>query len=434
MHTEPRILLNLAILQHMTMERQITDLFTLLTALKKGIEGAFPSKVWLKAEISAMKRHSSGHCYIELSQNGDRGLIARVQATVWASKFRIIGPYFQKVTGMPLQNGLEVLLLVQVSYSQLYGLSLNVEDIDPAYTLGEKERVRRETVERLRREGLMDLQKGLPGVALPRRIAVISARDAAGYGDFMKHLGENPYGFTFGTRLFPALMQGPSCPDSIISAMEDILLSDEPFDIVLILRGGGSELDLACYDDYALCAGIARFPLPVYTAIGHDRDFHVADMVAHESVKTPTALADMIVEWYADEDARLMGYASRLRLAFTAKISAMDSRITALEAKIRSALHSRFTAMEARITNLQTRIRSALKTRISLMDSRLNVLEAKIHGADPRNILERGYVLALDPDGAAMKSVRGRAPGDRITLMFSDGTMKCTVDDVTLLE
>ncbi|MCD8287111.1 MAG: hypothetical protein LUD50_07805, partial [Clostridia bacterium] len=186
------------------------------------------------------------------------------------------------------------------------------------------------------------------------------------------------------------------------------------------------------------------------------RDFHVADMVAHRSVKTPTALADMIVEWYADEDARLLGYATRLKLAFTSKISAMQTRLGTLDGRIRSAMRSKFTAMEARVANLQTRIRSALrakiaasesrarlaatqirsalKTRISLMDSRLNVLEAKIRGADPRKIIERGYVLALDPAGAPMRTAGGRSPGDRISLMFPDGTLDCTVDKVTLRE
>ncbi|MCD8287110.1 MAG: exodeoxyribonuclease VII large subunit, partial [Clostridia bacterium] len=247
------------------MERQITDLYTLLTAVRRGVEGALPSKVWLRAEISSLKARPGGHCYMDLSQSGPSGLTAKAQAIIWASKYRLLGQYFSSVTGMPLQNGITVLVLVQTSFSQLYGLSLIVDDIDPAYTLGEKERARRETIQRLRDEGLMDLQKGLTHAALPRTIAVISASDAAGYGDFMKHIGENPYGFRLDIRLFPALMQGSSCPGSIISAMEDILLSEIPFDMVLILRGGGSELDLSCFDDYTLCAAIARLPLPVYT-------------------------------------------------------------------------------------------------------------------------------------------------------------------------
>ncbi|MCD8313368.1 MAG: exodeoxyribonuclease VII large subunit [Bacteroidales bacterium] len=458
------------------MERQINDLYTLLTALKKGVETVFPAKMWVKAEISQIQCRAGGHCYMELSQTGTKGVIAQVKGIIWASKYQYLNSYFRQITGMPLQAGIEVLLYVQVNYSQVYGLSLVADDIDPAFTLGEQERIRRETIERLRREGLTDLQKALPTPQLPRSFAVISSADAAGFGDFMKHTGDNPYGFKFDIRLFPALMQGAGCPDSIISALEDIALSDKHFDMVLILRGGGSDLDLACFDDYSLCAGIARFPLPVYTAIGHDRDFHVADMVAHEYAKTPTALADMIVEWYADEDARLLDYATRLKLAFTAKISAMDSRVTRLEGKIRLALSSKISILESRISNLETRIHSAVRSkfaaletridniekriksgfkakiatmagrvtiattrirsgltaRVSTMASRVSVLEAKISSSDPRKILERGYVLAVDAAGVALRGVAGHERGEKVSLVFPDGAMKCTVDDIIL--
>ncbi len=403
------------------MEREITDLLTLQKRLKKSIEGSEPEKLWLRAEIASLKWKPGGHCYIDLAQSDENGLVAKAQATIWANRYNVLGPYFEAETGMPLQNGITVLLYVQVTYSTLYGLSLNVTDIDPAFTLGEREKLRRETIQRLEKEGLMNLQKRLPKVELPRRIAVISASDAAGFGDFMKHLN-NPYGFTFNVTLFPALMQGSGCPDSIISAFEDILLAGSAddagaadgaaFDVVFIMRGGGSELDLSWYDDYGLCAALARFPLPVFTAIGHDKDFHIADMVAHDYAKTPTALADMLVEWYEDADAEVSSYASRLRLAFTSKISAMESRVM----------------------NMGSRIRMAIKTKLTAMEGQLNVLETKIREADPRKIIARGYVLAVDGAGRAVKSVDGRSAGDEIRLMLADGTLDCTVDSVTMIE
>ncbi len=442
------------------MERQPIDLLTLQNTLKKGIESTVPEKVWLRAEISALKWRAGGHCYMELSQSEGNKLVAKAQANIWANKFSYLGPYFEKETGMPLQDGITVLLLVQVNYSPIYGLSLNVDDIDPKYTLGEMERVRRETKERLEKDGLMGLQKKLPAVELPRRIAVISASDAAGFGDFMKHLRENPYGFTFNVRLFPALMQGVGCPDSIISAFEDILLAGseaetvatggagdgaeagaddgaspeggtEDFDAVFIMRGGGSELDLSCYDDYELCAGIARFPLPVFTAIGHEKDYHIADMVAYDFAKTPTALADMLVDWYAAEDERLSGYSSRLRLAFNSKISAMESGVARLETRLSAALKTKFSLMENRVTTMGNRIRMAIRTKLTSMEGRLNVLETKIREADPRKILKKGYILALDANGLTIKSVSGRKKGDEISLMFNDGKLQCTVDEVT---
>ena len=368
------------------MEKEIFDLFDLQQKLKKGVECLFPKRIWIRAEVSSVKARNGGHCYLELSQSGDDGLLAKCNAVIWSSKYRFIAPYFESVTGSPISPGMVVLVEVQVSYSELYGLSLVISDIDPDYSVGVRELERQKTIARLQAEGLMDLQSSLALPALPYRLAVVSAEDAAGYRDFMRHLHENPYGFQFETTLFPALMQGAGCPASIIAAMDAVMEDDGTYDAVLILRGGGAKLDLACFDDYGLAAVIAQFPLPVLTAIGHDQDHHVADMVAHEYVKTPTALADFFLSIYEDEDARLSSYMTRVRVAFN--------------------------------------------NRLALMESALNVLQARIKGADPRRILERGYTLALDGDGRVMKGAAGRRKGDKVSVMFADGTLKCTVEEI----
>jgi len=368
------------------MEKEIFDLFDLQQKLKRGVECLFPKRIWIRAEVSAVKARNGGHCYLELSQSGDDGLLAKCNAVIWSSKYRFIAPYFESVTGSPISPGMVVLVEVQVSYSELYGLSLVISDIDPDYSVGVRELERQKTIARLQAEGLMDLQSSLALPALPYRLAVVSAEDAAGYRDFMRHLHENPYGFQFETTLFPALMQGAGCPASIIAAMDAVMGDDGTYDAVLILRGGGAKLDLACFDDYGLAAVIAQFPLPVLTAIGHDQDHHVADMVAHEYVKTPTALADFFLSIYEDEDARLSSYMTRVRVAFN--------------------------------------------NRLALMESALNVLQARIKGADPRRILERGYTLALDGDGRVMKGAAGRRKGDKVSVMFADGTLKCTVEEI----
>lgn len=372
------------------MEKEIFDLFDLQRKLKKGVECLFPGRIWLRAEVSAVKARYGGHCYLELSQSDDTGLIAKSQAVIWSSKFRFIAPYFESVTGSPISEGMVILVEVQVSYSELYGLSLVINDIDPEYSVGVKELERQKTIERLQKEGLMGLQAGLSLPDLPYRLAVISAEDAAGYRDFMRHLHENPYGFVFETELFPALMQGASSPESVVAALDAVMESGADYDAVLVLRGGGSKLDLACFDDYRLAAVIAQYPLPVLTAIGHDQDHHVADMVAHAYVKTPTALADFFLDIYEDEDARLTSYLTRMKLAFT--------------------------------------------NRIALMESALNVLQARISGADPRRILERGYALALDGRGVVIKGAAGRSEGDRVSVMFADGTLDCEVSSVILSE
>ncbi len=390
------------------MEKNFLDLFEFQSKLKEGIECLFPSRLWVRAEVSAVKARNGGHCYLELSQSNENGLVAKANAIIWASKFRFIAPYFESVTGSPISEGMVILAEVQVNYSQLYGFSLIVNDIDPEYSLGLKEFERQKTIERLGREGLLELQKGLQLPLLPYNLAVVSAEDAAGYRDFMRHLGENPYGFRVDVELYPALMQGSDCPRSIIAALDAVMDSGRGYDAVLILRGGGAKLDLACFDDYGMAAVIAQYPLPVLTAIGHDQDFHVCDMVAHEYVKTPTALADFILEMYEDEDARLSSFETRMKLALNGKIS----------------------AAEARLNVLRNRIKGSFSMKLTTMEAVLKVFEARISAADPRKILERGYALALDGNGIVMKSASGRKKWDRVSMLFADGRLDCIVDDV----
>ena len=365
------------------METGYIDLFTLQSRLKLGLEDLFPEKIWVRAEIASVSVKAGGHCYLDLSQSDDGGMVARVRAVIWRSKYSLLGRFFAEATGSSLQAGMSVLVRVQVTYSELYGLALTIDDIDPQFTLGEQELEKRRTIARLEAEELMDRQKGLAMSALPYALAVITARDAAGYGDFSRHLHGNEFGFVFRTDLFEATMQGATAPESIADAIDAVEASDTAYDAVLILRGGGSVLDLACFDDYGLCRRIALCTIPVFTAIGHDRDYHVADMAAYSYVKTPTALADLFIDCYMAEDERISSFSSRLRMAFTNKVNALSSRI--------------------------------------------DLLEARIKAADPRSILKRGYLLAADARGRVLKSAAAAAPGEHISLLFADGTLDCEV-------
>lgn len=370
------------------MEKNVIDLFTLQTEVRQSLESSFPARVWVRAEVSAVKVRGGGHCYLELSQSDESGLVAKASAIIWASRFRVLGPYFESVAGSPLQPGITVLLRVQVNYSQLYGFSLIVDDIDASCTLGEKEKERLATIKRLKKEGLLDRQKSLEMTALPYRLAVVSAPDAAGYRDFERHLKGNAYGFVLETVLYEAVMQGASAPESISDALKAAASAEKPFDAVLVLRGGGSNLDLSCFDDYSLASAIATCPVPILTAVGHDQDFHICDMVAWRYVKTPTALADTFIEIYADEDQYISSFAGRLKTAFLNKIS--------------------------------------------LMGSRVDVLESRIAGADPRRILSRGYALVVDDGGVVMKNAAGHSAGDNVKVMFADGTLDCRVTGIQL--
>ena len=384
------------------------DLSALMGLLKENVEEILPGLVWVRAEISGLSHKRNGHCYLDLTQS-DRGVVvAKVRATIWASRWNYINQYFRSVTGSPLDVGMEVLFRTQVNFHPVYGLSLNIDEVDPEFTIGANERQRRETIERLEKEGLIDLQKQLTLTQLPYSLAVISAPGAAGLGDFKRHLLENEYGFVFDVDLFESLMQGDQAADSMIINLELIASSKKRYDAVLIMRGGGSDLDLACFNDYDLAVAIARCPVPVFTAIGHDKDYHVADMVANTFVKTPTALADLFLDCLVAEDQRISSFETRLRMAFSGRFSSM---LSSLELLGRNVFH-------------------AADKRLSDASHALEMVGARIAAGDPRRILEKGYALALDAKGVKLSSASGVRPGDAFQMMFADGTVRGTVTSV----
>ena len=385
------------------------DLVTLQSCVAEAVADAFPGKVWVKAEVASVSVKSNGHCYIELVQTDALGtVVAKAKAAIWRSKYTALSKKFRQDAGAELASGMEILAQVRVSYNQVWGFLLAIEDLDAAFTLGQAEKKRRETIARLEAEGLMDLQKELCLPLLPYRLAVISAATAAGLGDFRRHLTDNPYGFRFDVHLLEAAMQGDAAPASISEALSLAENAAEPFDAILILRGGGSELDLACFDDYGLAATIARCTVPVFTAIGHERDYHVADMVANTFVKTPTALADLFLDCYISEDQRITTLEGALKTAFTARLSAMELRLQAAFAAVRTASLGRIANEEAR----------------------LGMLEVKIAASDPAEVLGRGYSIVTDAAGVKLTSAGKSAAGDRISVAFKDGTLRCTVNTV----
>lgn len=369
-------------------DKSALSLSELLALVRNGVENAVPFPMWVSAEVNDIKLRASGHCYLELSDTSGDEVTARASAVIWSSSLRKIKPYFESETGRFLEPGMKILAKVQVTYSELYSLSLVIVDIEPSFSVGEQEIARRRTIARLEAEGMFEMNRTLELPSLPRRFAVISSETAAGYRDFMKHLHENPYGFRFVTELFPAQMQGSDAPASIISAMDLVASREDEFDALMILRGGGSKGDLSCYDDYGLAANIAQFPLPVLVGVGHDYDVHVCDMVANCSVKTPTALADVVLDIFSGEDMKL--------------------------------------------ESLLVSLRQTLGMRFSGMSSRLDVLEQKVLSLDPENVLKRGYVILLDDEGRRFSSASGRNRGDKVTVMLADGSLDCKVMSVKL--
>ena len=388
------------------MVKDYLELKELLARVKEGVEDAFPDRYWVKAEIGSWSPRANGHCYLNLTQS-DRGKpVADIRAMIWKWNFPQLKAFFEQETGQLLQAGITVLVRVQVSFSEMFGISLFIDDIDPAFTVGEQALAKKKAIEKLTAGGYLDMQQELALPRLPYRLAVITSKTAAGYGDFRRHLLENEAGYAFRLDLYEALMQGEQAPASIIAALAEA--QEQPCDAILILRGGGSEMDLACFDDYDLAVAIATCPAPVVTAIGHDRDFHIADLVANRSVKTPTALADLFLDAYAAEDALL------------------DD----LQLRVRRAVADRLNGMTRKVDSLAQRLRFAAGAFIDRARAALDLKEALIQASDPRKILSMGYALVTGRDGKVLKSVAPVAAGDRIGVRFADGSIRATVDAV----
>ena len=380
------------------------DLTDLQKRLEEAVSKAFEKPCWVRAEISQLAVRN-GHCHMELVQkepDTDR-LVAKAQAVIWASVFTMLRPYFKTSTGMELGAGLQVLLCVMPRMHALYGLSLVVTDMDPSYTLGGLELERRKTMERLEREGILQMNRQLPFPRVPLRLAVISSETAAGYQDFTDHIRHSGYGFSLG--LFPAQMQGAEAPRSIISAMEQVMQAGNDFDLLVMIRGGGAATDLHCYDNYDLAAHIAQFPLPVVTGIGHHRDVHIADRVAHLALKTPTAVADFLAGCLADEEEDLRNLSRRLE----------------------RAVHNRISAQRQDLDHLVKDIKGSVRWLTGQHEHHLELLEQRIRRNNPLALLQKGYSLTLYA-GKALLDASALEQGDKITTLLFKGSFDAIVE------
>ena len=375
------------------------------------IEREMPHQYWVEAELSEC-RESRGHCYMELIERNNENAtpVARASAKCWASRWALIRPYFERVTGQRLAAGMKVLLSVSPQFHEAYGFSWIVSDIDPTYTLGDQARRRQEIILQLKDEGVFDLQKSLHLSLFCLHIAVISSETAAGYGDFCNQLANSP--FAFRTQLFPAIMQGEGVEQSVIAALEQIYAltcqqsSDStPFDCVVIIRGGGATSDLTGFDTLPLAENVANFPLPIITGIGHERDECILDMISHVRVKTPTAAAAFLIDHLQQVLNTIDDAQSRLSSLFSVF-------------KMRQ---------ESRIDTLADRIPLLLERRLTSENHRLQLLEEKAKALDPALLLRRGYSITLK-DGHLVRDPQQLNAGDRIETMLEMGTIISKVE------
>lgn len=394
----------------------------LLRQVRGALEKELPGSFWVIAEILELRENR--HCYLELIEKSEENdtLLAKVRATIWSSRYSMLRPFFEASAGTPLKSGIKILCKASVEFHPVYGLSLNITDLDPSYTLGDLARKKQEVILRLRKEGVFDMNRELPFPLVPQHIAVISSESAAGYGDFMETIGNNRHGFRFHTTLFPALMQGDEAPGSIISAMEQVFESGTGFDCVVLIRGGGSKADLESFNQYDLAYFITQFPLPVITGIGHERDESVADMVANHALKTPTAVAEFLVDQLLAFEFHLSALFDRLSTSARIRIQADRSL---LERTQRDLMHlSRGLIRQRSEQLLQTgqRLQRELASLLERKREQLAQLQKRNELVDPMNILKRGYSITLQ-EGRSIASVRDIKPESLLETRLYKGTI-----------
>lgn len=368
------------------------------------MESDLPDRYWVRAEIASMSVR--GHCYMELIEKADNGILAaKVRATCWSNMYGLLSAYFTQETGESLHVGLQVLLEVSVEFHSVYGLSLNVWNIDPTYTIGDLAKQRQATINKLQLDGVMELQQALELPSLVRRIAVVSSSEAAGYGDFCDQLKNNRFGFDFQVQLYSAVMQGDTASRSIINALSAIAGQEEEWDVVVIIRGGGASTDLSCFDDYELASHCAQFPLPIVAGVGHTRDVSVVDMVVYSSVKTPTAAA----EWLID------------------RVAVQVERVGEMQLRLQKAVQGKIARERNRVLVMEQRMINAVRRMVVREEGKLNLWRKTIDLHSPEHIFKMGYSLTT-ANGKIVRSSKDVHEGDVVETYLQDGMIQSVVE------
>ncbi len=382
----------------------------------------FGTPLWVTAEIASLNVASNGHCYLELIEKNPKSgtTTARAKAMVWANRWWLVRETFEKGTSQALQAGMKVMVQIMVNMHEAYGYSLVIQNIEPNYTLGEMQRKRMEIIQRLTDEGMIDMNREVPMPRPIQRIAIVSANTAAGYGDFCHQLANNEFGLKFYTHLFPAQMQGEQTESSVIEALNKIYEHQDLFDVAVIIRGGGSVVDLNSFDSYELAVNIANFPLPVIVGIGHERDNTVLDAVAHLSVKTPTAAAAFLIERMADELSTIEDLQARLLDSSQGRIEREQNRLERFNNVIQGT-HIWLGQQLNRLTLIQERIGMLLHNRIETEKQKMDFAQRTIQMAQPDNILSRGFSITR-LNGKAVRDASTVKAGDIIETQTAHGS------------
>ena len=435
---------------------------------------ALPDVYWVMAEISELKENNAGHCYLELieKQPDEKNVRARVKAIIWSNRYRFLKAFFENITGESLREGLKILVKTKVEYHELYGLSLIISDIDPAFTIGEMAMKRQLVIKKLEQEGIFSMNKELAFPMVPLRIAVISSRNAAGYSDFINHLKSNSFGYVFYTALIETPLQGRETEPGVIRALDQIALNVHLFDVVAIIRGGGSQSDLSWFDSYNIAYHVTQFPLPVITGIGHDKDESVTDMVANVSLKTPTAVADFLIDSVTGAENHIIELSSAIISVSSIIIEKNKNRIEASgikllplarimmsevkdelstkiikitnigkelifkaglipvnqKSKLSSTAKSFYSGMEMVIKRHDQNLRSGSLNIIGTNKDKLNGMVNTLQLLKPENVLQRGYTIT-SINGTILKKSDSVKIDDIIDTQLYEGNFRSRVTE-----
>ncbi len=413
----------------MTEEREILSLYELNGAVRMAINRQLPARYWVRAELSEVHPNRNGHCYLEFVEKDEQGknIVAKARGIVFANIYALLRPHFEEQAHTLFAAGIKVLVNVSVEFNEVYGISLQVWDIDPTFTVGDMVRKRMQILQQLQAEGVLHLNKELPIPQLCQRIAVISSATAAGYEDFCHQLHNNPYKLTFYPKLFPAVMQGERTEESVIQALERVYRYAELFDVVVLIRGGGASSDLNSFDSYPLASHIAQFPLPVILGIGHERDVTVLDEVVHTRTKTPTAAATLLIEHQAEQLAKVEALQQDIALHTRQILQIQKTNFQKISQQLIYEANTASHRENTKLEQLQSTIPDAMQRFLEGKRHQLQLSEQYIQLVSPENVLKKGYAL-LTQNGRFIKSARQLSQGQDIVIQLSDGTVSAKVE------
>lgn len=387
-------------------ERKSFTLFEVMQSIQRTIISRYGSTFWVKADMIKLNHYiHSGHCYPDLVEKKNDRTIAQARAIIWKSDYEKINKKFIEITKEPLKDGISIFFLARIGFDPVYNLSITILDIDPVVTLGQLEKERLETINKLKTEKLFNKNKGLTLPLLPQRLAIISVETSKGYSDFMNIINQESDKYKIFTYLFPSLLQGDNAIESLIQALETVERLKHHFDCVLIIRGGGGDIGLSCYNDYELSKTIANFPIPVLTGIGHSTNETVSEMVSCKNTITPTELADFILNHFREFEKRI--------IASKDKIIYFSNKIIELENK--------------HIDNIIQKLRIGINNNFITQEKELESLEKYINILNPVNQLKRGYTITYK-NGEIIKDKNELKKSDRITTHFYNGEIESIID------